>query len=66
MSTWLPIFALTAVLSSSALHGLQTTPATCPSRYYPDDIATTIEISGSSETWSSPSDGCKPYAQVVW
>ena len=66
MSTWLPVLALTAILGSSAMHGLQTAPTTCPTRYYPDDISTTIEISGSSETWSSSSDACQPFAQVVW
>jgi len=66
MNAWLPVFALAAALGGGATHGPMASPSPCAAGYYPVDIATTIEISGSSESWSSPSDGCRPFAQVVW
>jgi len=66
MNAWLPAFTIAAALAGSTAHNPMTAPSACAARYYPVDIATTIEISGSSESWSSTSDGCRPFAQVVW
>ena len=66
MKEWLGVVIITAAVSALPANQMPMPPATCPTQYYPFDMATAIELAGSSEVLTRSDEARPTSASVVW